>query len=281
MESVPIVLAFACAVVYGIADYSGGRASRSTSSMVITLVGQSSSLLVAFAAVAIAGQAPPGLADWAWGAGVGIAGAVALVAFYRAMAQGAMTVVAPITAVVSASLPVAFGLARGERPEPLALVGIAIAVAAVLLVSGAIGVTHVRTPGPVIGLAVLAGVGFALVFIGLEQTSESSGFWPLIAARLASVTGMVVLVRRSKVTLPTARHTWILAVTSGVLDMSANVLYLLAVRRGLLSIVAAVSSLYPVSTVCLAFGLDRERVTRWQATGMGLAGVALVLVSVA
>lgn len=286
-----IVLAFACAVIYGVADYCGGRASRTMVSTMVTLIGQATSLVVGIAAVALLATPSPGLGDWAWGSVAGVASAAALGSFYHALSHGAMTVVAPITAVTSAALPVAYGLLSGDRPKAMAYAGMALAVAAVALVSGAVGTRLEHARRLTVVLAFAAGVGFAVIFVALGRTSKSSGMWPLVASRITSViliTGFVLVMRaRSSMTraggslgssLPPLRL-WRLAALAGALDMSANFFYLLAVRRGMLSIVVVVASLYPISTVCLAFGLDRERVSKSQAAGMVLAVGALVLVS--
>ena len=277
----PIALAFACAIVYGIADYCGGRSTRSAPTVAISLIGQMSSLVVGFTAVLLIGTPWPAARELGWGALAGCASAVALASFYHALSRGAMTVVAPITAVTSAVLPVVFGLARGERPAVLAYIGMVLAVAAVALVSGAIGVRHAATARSTLLFAFAAGVGFAVIFIALGETTSASGIWPLVSSRVVSVVivGAIALVTRTAV----RGHgsIWRLAALAGILDMSANFIYLLAVRRGLLSIVVVVVALYPVSTVILAFGLDKERVSRSQAVGMLMAVGALVLVSVA
>ena len=277
----PIALAFACAVVYGIADYCGGRSSRSAPSIAVSLIGQLSSLVLGLSAVLIIGTAWPAARELAWGGLAGCASAVALASFYHALSHGSMTVVAPITAVTSAVLPVVFGLVRGERPAILAYVGMVLAVGAVALVSGAVGVRHAETARSTLLYAFVAGVGFAVIFIALGETTSSSGIWPLVSARVVSVTiiGLIAVLSRT----PVRGHgrIWRLAALAGILDMSANFIYLLAVRRGLLSIVVVVVALYPVSTVMLAFGLDHERVSRSQAVGMLMAVSALVLVSVA
>ncbi len=297
-----ILFAFACAVVYGVADYCGGRASRRTTSTIVALIGQATSLAVGVLVVAIMATAVPAWRDWLWGGLAGVASAVALGAFYHALSHGAMTVVAPITAVTSAALPVAYGLISGERPSGAAYAGMALAVIAVALVSGAVGTRHTHTSRLTVALAFVAGFGFAVIFIALGRTSHGSGMWPLVASRLVSVTLIgcfVIATRRLRTSAADVPPTtdvvpnlasparservpmWRLAALAGGLDMSANVLYLLAVRRGLLSIVVVVAALYPVSTVCLAFGLDRERVSKSQAFGMALAIGALVLVSLA
>lgn len=274
-----ILLALSSALIYGVADWCGGRASRFHPSAIVTLVGQAVSLVLIAVVVIVIGTPAPDAATFAWGLGAGAAGAVGLASLYYGFANGAMTVVAPISAVVGAVLPVGVGLATGERPEGIAYFGIALAIASVALVSGAIGERHRPTPRRIIGFAVLAGTGFGVLFVALDRADPDSGLWPLLAARSASVPLLIAIVLVMRVTVGAERRHVPLAVVAGGLDMAANVLYLEAVRGGLLSVVAVVSSLYPASTVMLAFAFDRERVNRWQATGMATAAVALVMVT--
>ncbi len=277
---VAVALAFACAVVYGIADYGGGRAARTAPSIIVSLYGQAASGLLAITVVVLLGTALPPRSDVYWGAVAGVASAIALAAFYHALSRGAMTVVAPVTAMTSAIVPVVFGLLRGERPAGLAYLGMAIAVAAVALVSGAMGQHGVVTSRSTFAFALVAGLGFAAILIALGETSKDGGIWSLVVARAVSVSLLVVLVLVTRTAITGHGPTWRLAAFAGVLDITANLLYLAAERRGLLSVVVVIVALYPVSTVCLAFGLDNERVSRSQAVGMGLALGALLLVSI-
>jgi drug/metabolite transporter (DMT)-like permease len=276
---VAIILAVLCAATYGIADYCGGRASRTLASTVVTLIGQATSLVLVVAGVVIIGTPLSSTQDLVWGALGGAAGGLALIAFYRALSQGAMTVVATVTAVVSAALPVIVGLLLGERPSVQALIGIVVACAAVALVSGAVGSRHQHTAAMTVALAALAGIGFGFIFVAFSRTASDSGLWPLVAARAASVPVVGAVVGVTKPDRGVLRSVLVIVVLSGVLDMAANLFYLEASHRGLLSIVAVISSMYPVSTVCLAFGLDHERVSRSQAAGLAFAAVALALVS--
>ena len=274
-----ILLAALCAATYGVADYCGGRASRSVASTIVTLIGQFTSLVLVVAGVLVLGTPVASAHDLWWGAVGGAAGGVALIAFYTALSRGAMTVVAPTTAIVSAVFPVIVGLCQGERPSSTALVGIAIACLAVGLVSGAIGTRHEHTRVGTVVLAALAGVGFGFIFIAFARTADDSGMWPLVAARAASLPVIAMVVGATRPGRGALRKVVWMVVASGVLDMAANLFYLEASHRGLLSIVAVISSMYPVSTVCLAFGLDHERVSRTQAAGLVCAATALALVS--
>ena len=190
-----ILLAFLSAIVYGVADYAGGRATRSATSPVVALIGQ-------------AGEPRadrrrprrrrgPGSRSARPSRGARPAASRArsvCTAFYFALANGAMTVVAPLTAVVGASLPVAVGVATGERPRPIAFVGIACAVLAVALVSGALHGRERPTPARVVVTAILAGVGFGGLFVCFDRAADDSGVWPLLAARSASIPLLALLV---------------------------------------------------------------------------------------
>mgnify|MGYP003855919955 CR=1 FL=1 len=177
------MLAAAAALVYGVGDYCGGRASRKIDSLVVTCAGQIFSLMLLGIFLVILGDPTPGLRDWLWGAAGGLGGFVGLTFFYYALAKGSMTVVAPLAAVVSAALPIGTGLFLGERPSLIAYVGIVIAIVGIALVTGAVGTAHAPTKLAIVGVATLAGCGFGWMFVCLDRTSSDSGMWPLLAAR--------------------------------------------------------------------------------------------------
>jgi drug/metabolite transporter (DMT)-like permease len=275
-----ILLALCSALVYGTSDYCGGRATRRAPVIVVTLVGQFVSAVLTVAVVAALGDPFPDRSDVAWAAAAGTMSTIGIAAFYYALANGAMTVVAPVTAVVSAIVPVGVGIATGERPSAWALVGVVLALAAVALVSGLLGVAD-RPTTKVIGLlAAVAGAGFGLLFVFLDRTSDDSGLWPLVVGQVVSITLMAVAALASRERVATVRPVVGLTVIAGMGSVIANVCYLLATRRGLLSLVAVITSLYPATTVGLATVLDGERLSRSQVMGMGLALVAVGLVSV-
>ena len=276
----PILLALGSALVYGVGDYFGGRASRTQPSVAVTAIGQIISLALVAGVVVAMGTAAPDAATWWWSAGGGMLGALGITGLYHGFAHGDVSIVAPTSAVMGAALPVVVGLSLGERPTVLALVGIVIAVAAVALVSGAIGQHQHNTPPRIIVLAVAVGVCFGLLYVAFGQTDPDSGMWPLLIARFASVPMLLIIGASAHLRPARDRSSLQLSVVSGVFDLGANVLYLLAVRGGMLSVVSAVAALYPATTVALAFGIDKERVTRWQGIGLVAAAAALVLVSV-
>jgi drug/metabolite transporter (DMT)-like permease len=289
-----LVLGLLVALTYGSGDFFGGLAAKRAPTTAV-IIGSFALGSVGIGVVTVAWGAVGTLPhaegrDLAIGAAVGVLGPLGLGLLYRGLATGRMSVVAPITAVIAAIVPLAWGLAAGERPSAVALVGVAVALVAVALISGA--PTHedhpADAPDPpilgVIGPAAVSGLAFGAIFVLLGQASDHAGLWPLVVARpvaaAISVAAALVLARRagvgasSRIVAPAAA--WPYVVGAGVLDVSANGLYLAATNRGLLSIVAVLSSLYPAATVIGARVVLGERLHRLQ-----LAGLALALAGVA
>jgi drug/metabolite transporter (DMT)-like permease len=281
-----IMLAAASALIWGTADYSGGRASRRVPALRVAVLSKLFSLPALGLYLALT-NGRPSLAAALWGAAAGMVGLVALVIFYATLSAGAMSVVAPVSAVTTAVLPFAVGLLAGDRPGALALVGVACAVAAIALVSLAPDRSSGAVPRVSVSLvlrAMAAGAGFGLFFVLLDLANDAAtgdpGLWPVAAAQAGALAiGGVLMLRSASAPVSWDRSLIGWLVAAGVLDMTANALYLVAVRDGLLSIVAPVAALYPVSTVLLALVLDRERVRPVQVAGLGLAVAALVLVA--
>jgi uncharacterized membrane protein len=265
--------------VYGVADYCGGRATRSVSAMTVTFVGQSAGLIVLLVLVFLSGVPVPPVSDFVWGGIAGVAGSTGLLAFYKAMGSGFMTVVAPVSAVTATAVPVVIGLLNGERPGVLALCGIPVALVAIALVSDVLGPNHRKAPRSIIVMAFVAGATFGSLFVILGHTNDAGGLWPVVAMRFTSVPYMAVVMYFMKRKPSEAKANLPIVMASGILDSLANALYLLAVREGLMSIVATINSFYPASTLLLATRLDKERIHRSQAVGLGLAVVALLFIT--
>jgi uncharacterized membrane protein len=274
-----IFLALMAAGVYGVADYCGGRASRSVSPMTVTFVGQSAGLVVLLALVLISGVPVPPTSDFIWGGIAGIAGSTGLLAFYKAMGSGFMTVVAPVSAVTATAVPVVIGLMTGERPGLLALCGIPVALIAIALVSDVLGPNHRRAPRSIVVMAFVSGATFGSLFVILGHTNDAGGLWPVVAMRFTSVPYMALVMFFMKRKPSEAKANLPVVVASGILDSIANGLYLLAVRHGLMSIVATINSFYPASTLLLATRVDKEKIHRSQGVGLALAVVALLFIS--
>ena len=275
------LLALASALVYGTADFCGGLATRRAAAQAVVAGSQGAGLVLVLVLLPWFG----GTATWAdlgWAAAAGAAGNVGLVLFYRALAGGVMSVVAPVTAVCAAAVPVLAGVALGDRVGLLAAAGIALALVAVVLVSAEEGVGALRRTRPTgLGLPLLAGVGFGLFFVLLDQTSADAGLTPLVASRGTAVLllALLALVRRHPLRL--TRGALPLVLLGGALDVTANALFLLATQQpGQLAVVGVLASLYPVSTVVLAQVVLRERLVPAQLAGLGTAVLAVVLITV-
>jgi drug/metabolite transporter (DMT)-like permease len=196
------------------------------------------------------------------------------------LAIGPMSVLSPVTALVSAALPVSVGLIGGERLGPLALGGMTLALIATVVVSGGTDTRGLRPSRTALALAFGAGAAIALQLICLDQAPSDSGVAPLLVGRAVSsavVLGAALTLRRR---LGDSRPSLPASVAAGALDSLANFAFLLAVRDGDLAVVAVITALYPAGTVLLARALLAERIGRTQLAGLGLAAMAVGLLAV-
>jgi drug/metabolite transporter (DMT)-like permease len=291
---IAVVLAAVAGFSYGASDFSGAVASKRTSSMVITAATQLVSLIVVLAVLVAVPEDDRHLVDLAWGALGGLGAAAALVCFYKALAIGPMSQAAALTALVGTVVPVAVGLVLGERPSVTTLVGMGLCVPAAVLVSAGSATqgetAMLRTPRERVAmlehaastrrLAVVAGLGFGLFFVALSRSSADSGLFPLVGARTASVLALAAVLTTRRGWEPIVRRSWVPVIAAGVFDCLASSSYLLAVGRGQLGWVAAISSLYPVSTVLLARVVLKEKLGPLQLVGLVLSAAALALVAI-
>ena len=272
--------ALGSAVLYGAADFTGGLATRRASTIPIVLLSQLSGLVSLLLLLPLLEAAAPTRLDLVWGVVAGLTGGIGVALLYRALAIGTMAVVAPTTAVCAVTIPVVVSVVLGERPAPLAVIGIVLGVVSIVLVSKQTvpveGASSGYSKG--VGTALASGVMIGFFFLALAQTRTEAGMWPLVASRSISVLlfGIAAIAGRSTVRMPVPVLG--LAVLCGFIDMLANALYLLAARVGPLSIVVTLSSLYPASTVLLARLVLGERLNLWQVSGVGCALAAVVLI---
>ena len=283
-----VLLGLLSGIVYGAADFCGGLSTKRNPMVRVVLLSQLAGFVVYLVAVPLLPEGRFTAGAWAWGGLSGLAGAVGIGFLYAGLARGRMSVVAPTAAVVFAVVPLAFGLLRGERPTALQLVGVAVALPAVALVSTArdpdafLGsgrsATLARMRSTGVPEAVAAGLAIAAFAILLDETGDETGPWPLVSGGIVSVGIFLAAVLVSRTPLRPTRGTAGIIVAAGVFDVSANLLYLLAIREGLLSIVVVLTGLYPATTVILARALLRERLSRSQVVGLVLAlgGVAAI-----
>jgi drug/metabolite transporter (DMT)-like permease len=274
----PVILAAACAVVWGVGDFAGGKASQRADALAVTVVSQILGLpVLVLCLLFVPGEVRGG--DLLWGALAGGAGLAGIVLLYRALSGGAMAVVAPVTAITAALVPMAVGLAVDRSPGAPALAGAACALVAIGLVSlgPRSGAGHVERR--MIGLALLAGTLLGIFTSLLGQSTPESGLWALVGVRASSIGLGALLMLATGVSFRLPRPVLPAAVVAGSLDIGANALFVAAAARGHLSVVATIASLYPASTVVLALAVDKERLRWLQVVGLALAAAALVLAS--
>jgi uncharacterized membrane protein len=273
------LLALGAAAAYGIGDFLGGVAARRVAASAVVLWSHVVGLVLLVGLAPLAGGEPTSRA-LAVGALAGVLGGGGVALFYRGLAVGAMSVVAPVAALLSAGVPVVVGLASGERPATAALVGILLALGAVVLISREprqLDTSPLRWQA--LALALASGVAFGLFFVALDRAGDGVGVWPLVGARTASVSLFVALGAARVVSASPPRGAVRPAVGCGVLDAGANVLYLEALGHGLLSIVSVLTALYPAGTVLLARFVLGERLSPLQRSGLLIGAVAAVLIA--
>jgi len=309
-----IVLALASAIGYGGSDFAAGLASRRAGIIQVNLLASAVSTVAVTAALLFAGTHRPTAAALAWGAGAGLGGFAGGLALYLGFRQAAFSVAGPLSAVGAAGFSVLAGLLFGERPTTLALTGIVLALPAIVAVSasadradrgdapdgaaevpggepgvpggeragsrarGRSGARGRSAAGVVAGL--IAGGGFALLFIGLDRAGSGSGLWPVAAA---SVTELVAALALAAVTgnvrLPAGRPRW-LSVMTGAAGALGTILYFLATHEGFLAVTAVLTSLYPAVTIVLARTVLGERLTAPRLAGLALAAACVALIAV-
>ena len=276
-EWLTIILGLGAAFAWGAGDFAGGIATQRSNVYSVVFISHLAGLgLVSGLAVLVAEPVPPARALIAGGI-AGIGGALGLASLYRGLARGPMSIVAPVAAVVAATGPVVLGLLVEGMPAGQQLAGFGLALAGVWLISRTADGGSIRASDLV--LPVVAGLGFSLYLIFIDQASETSVLWPLVAVRIASSFSILILALLVRQHPFAAAGDLPLVVLLGVSDLAGNALYALAAQLGRLDVAAILSSLYPTATVLLAWSILRERITRWQWVGIALALVAIGLIA--
>jgi drug/metabolite transporter (DMT)-like permease len=272
-----VALGLLASTGWGVADFGGGLTSRRAPVLGVLLGSQIASLAVGVPILAAVSEPAMRPIDLAVSIGGGVLGATGLALLYRGLSVGRMGVVAPVAAVLTATLPVAYGFVTQGVPSILAIVGIGAAAVSVVLVSRPAGAADDRPSG--LRYAVAAGIVFALFTIGAAQLDDALIMSPVVVIRVTSVLLLVtwISVRRAPWRVP--RGLWPALVGIGVTDMAATGTYLAAIAIGPLSIAAILASLYPVVTTILAALVLRERVTPLRVAGILAAGLAVALIA--
>ena len=278
---IAIVLALGSAVAYGLSDFIGGVFSKRASPWAVALVGQTAGGVLMVGVTLIVAGDPTG-GDYGWAVLAGVGNGLGTVFLYRGLSSGRMGVVAPVSGVGAALLPVAVGLVSGERPPLLVWLGIVAAMPGIWLVArepAGEDVAGASPAGSGVLDGVLAGLGFGTLFAALAQIPESAGFAPLALNQLVAASVIVVAASLARAAwVPRSRAAYAGAAT-GVLGATATGAFLLATQQGFLTVTAVLASLYPAFTVLLAATVLREHIHRWQAIGLVLCGAAVALVA--
>lgn len=286
-----IALAFASALLWGTGDFLGGMAARRFALLWVLLVSAMGGITLATTGALISGDELPPSSDLLIGAVAGVAGVVALAAFYKALAIGTMSIVAPTTAT-GAAIPVLWGVVgRGDKLTVLAVTGILVAITGVILASREQDVAHTTgvdaaTHRQSILLAIVAAIGFGTIFALIAEAGEESIFWPAATLKLTTFAIVLVVIaasgaRREAWGARPQGKQWLFPFSIGFFDVGANITFAASSQHGALAITSVVSSLYPVTTVLLAFVFLHERLALSQRFGVAMALLGVVLLAAA
>lgn len=270
------LLGLAAAFFWGVADFTGGVASRRASALLaaiaLNLIG-----VVLSAGLAIWQAEPfPTLSGWLWGLAAGASGVLGLVALYQALADGKMGIAAPLTGVLAAGVPVVFSALFEGLPSPMQLTGFALALIGVWLVSAADGRITLNRG---LALPIMAGLAFGAFYVLINQSTGQGVYWPLVAAKIASLAMLAILSAFRKPTWQPGGGLLLLLLAVGVMDAGGNIFFLLASQAGRLDVAAVLSSLYPAGTVLCAWIILKERLSRRQVIGIIGMLVAILLIA--
>lgn len=279
-----VLLALSTSLLFGVGDFLGGVATRRDSAYAVT--GTSHLVSMFLLGVAVLFFPPDALlpADLLAGGLSGLSGVIGVIALFSALAVGRMSIVAPITAALSAALPAVFDIATGTHLSLLTAGGMVLALAAIIIVSIAPDdpshvIEHEYIPRRALVLALVSGVGFAGAFIAFSFTSAESGLTPILAARAVSVPVAAVLAMRLGRGFPVGRPVLAATVGTGITDALASVTMLVSIQLGPLAVASVLGSLYPVVVAILARAFLGERLTLLQKVGVGVAMAAVLLSS--
>jgi drug/metabolite transporter (DMT)-like permease len=277
MGSIGVLLALTSAVVWGAGDFTGGLATRRADPFQVLTVSALAGIVLLLAFAVIFREPLPPVSSAAWAGAGGVAGSFGLACLYRGLSLGSAATVAPISAVVTAVLPVVFSGVTSGWPRSTQLSGFALAIAGIWLVARTSGRDPISRRG--LQLALVAGLAFGSFLILIAQVQAGLVFVPLAMGRAATFIGAVAMLASRRVPLVSiGAHP--LAIVTGVLDAGGTVFYLLARELTRLDVAAVLVSLYPVTTVVLARLLLKEKITGTQWAGAFVCLAAVVLITI-
>ena len=273
----PLIISLASAFSWGVSDFLGGLTSRRLPVLGVLAVSQPAGLVLIGILVVLFGADPISADKLAIAALAGAASLGALWAFYAAMAMGTVSVVAPI-ASLGVVVPVAVGLARGDAPTAIQLVGLVPAIAGVVILGYEENPEHAGVARRSIVLAILAGLGFGIFFTGLDLAAADRPGWAVMAVRVGGLVTVAIALLISRPRLTAVSGSIAVLLTIGFFDALANALFAVASTKGVLPVVAVGGSMYPAFTIALAHGVLGERLARiqWAGVVLALLGVGLI-----
>ncbi len=261
---------------WGSGDFLGGLASRRVAAVNVLALAHITNIILLVLAVWVSQEAFPPMQDMFWGASAGMVGTVGLAFFYRALANGQMGITAPITGVIATAIPVLVGALQQGLASGIQMAGFALALMSIFLISYSDGpIREFRS----LRYAIAGAVGFGFFFVLLAQVESNAIFWPMIGARVASITTMVAsALLMGTAEIPRERRMLLMILPIGLLDMGGNIFYIIAERSGRLDMAAVLSSLYPAMPILLAWLFLRERITRVHGVGILVALTSIALI---
>jgi uncharacterized membrane protein len=276
-ETSALIYGLSSAVSWGAGDFSGGMATKKINPFTVILWIEVIGIGFLAALALLAGESLPGRKDLVMAGVAGVAGALGLASLYKGLAEGCMGVVAPLSAVMAAVIPIIVSSVNEGLPEYTKIIGFAAALSAVWILSYEPGRIGLRLE--TLRLPVLAGIGFGCYFVFIEAAADEHIFWTLVAARFASIAFLVVVLAfQQNVGTPIGRQ-WPFVLLAGIFDSSGNTFFALAAQAGRLDVSAVLASLYPGATVMLAMIFLKERLQKRHITGLAAALAALILIS--
>jgi drug/metabolite transporter (DMT)-like permease len=286
-----VLLGLAAAMLYGTGDFLGGLATRRAPVLTVLMLAETAGVIVALP-IALLSPGPARLAGLVWGISAGLVGGLGLIIFYIGLAAGPMSVVAPVSGLVSTVLPVAVALAGGERPGAAVYAGALLCLVAIVLASSAsdsdpAGATSAAlaglpVPGRAIGYGIASGTLFGLFFLLIRNAGQSGELWPVAAGRIGELAVVVIaaaVLRRGLLPRGAGGRLLLAAAIAGAIDVVANICYVAATRTGMFGLAVVLASLYPGVTVLLARVVLGERLRWMQRAGLGLAAIGVILVA--
>ncbi|WP_135611792.1 DMT family transporter [Methanococcoides sp. AM1] len=277
-EFLVVFFGLMAAISWGAGDFSGGFASKRANVYSVVLITQAVGVFLLAASAYLMAEKMPPLGGMLWGAVAGVFISIGLLALYRGLSQGRMGFVAPISAVVAASVPVIYGAFYEGLPAVHQMIGFAFAFVAVWLIAGG-GDESSKIERTDLILPLIAGTGFGLFFISIDRVSDTAVLWPLTAARIAAVITLIIFIALSKQVYLPPKNVLPVIIIAGVFDTGGNTFFALASQAGRLDIASITSSLYPAGTVLLAWLILKEKLSLKQWIGVAAALVAIVFIS--